>query len=80
MSDITYGRLDGVLRGLGFVYSEPEKGTKVYRHPPTGALVTFPAYPAGKAVLPHHLAGTRMILDAFGIAEPPEFAAQLQAG
>lgn len=79
MSEVTYGRLDAVLRALGFVASEPEKGTKVYKHAKSGALVTFPTLPAQKAVLPHHLEGTRMILDAFGIAAPPEFTAQLQA-
>lgn len=79
MPEVTYGRLDTVLRALGFVYSEPEPGTKVYRHLQTGALVTFPVLPVNKTVLPHHLEGTRMILDAFGIAEPPEFTARLQA-
>ena len=80
MAELTYGRLDATLRALGFSASEFEGDTRVYEHPKTGALVTFPLFPDGHAVLPHHLVGTRMILDAFGIAAPPEFAAQLRAG
>jgi hypothetical protein len=80
MSDVTYGRLDAVLRGLGFAASVFEKDTRVYKHAKTGALVTFPIHPDHAPVLPHHVAGTQMILDAFGIATPPELAAQLQAG
>ena len=79
MSEITYGRLDATLRALGFAATVFENDTRIYKHAKTGALVTFPLLPDNKVVLPHHLVGTRMILDAFGIAEPPEFTAHLQA-
>ena len=71
MPEVTYGRLDAVLRSLGFSASVFEKDTRVYKHPSTGALVTFPIYPDSKPVLPHHLVATRMTLDGFGIVSPP---------
>lgn len=77
--EATYGQLDKVLRALGFKASVYEKDTRVYKHPKTGALVTFPIHPDNEQVLPHHFVGTRMILDAFGIATPRELEAQLQA-
>ena len=80
MSKVTYGHLDAVLRSLGFSASEFENDTRVYKHPKTGALVTFPLLPDNKPVLSHHLAGTKMILDTYGITPPSDFAAQLQAG
>jgi predicted RNA binding protein YcfA (HicA-like mRNA interferase family) len=80
MNELTYGRLDTLLRSLGFSASLYEEDTRVYKHAKTGALVTFPLHPDRELVRPHHVAGTRMILDAFGIAIPPELAAQLQAG
>jgi hypothetical protein len=79
MPELTYGKLDMALRALGFSASVYEKDTRVYKHPRTGALITFPIYPEHNRVLPHHVVGTRMILDGFGIATPPELAAQLQA-
>ena len=79
MPEVTYGQLDKVLRTLGFTASVFEKDTRVYKHARTGALVTFPINPDDKLVLPHHIVGTRMILDAFGIATPRELATQLQA-
>jgi hypothetical protein len=79
MPEVTYGRLDAILRALGFSASVFEKDTRVYKHARTGALVTFPIYPDNSQVLPHHFVDTQMILDAYGIASPPEFAAQLQA-
>lgn len=78
MPDVTYGKLDEVLRSLGFTVDEPERGTRVYQHAASGARVILPTFPARKAVYPHHMVGTRMILEAFGIADPPEFASRLQ--
>lgn len=78
METATYHQLDAVLRSYGFTVREPEPGTRVYKHPGTGALLIFPILPDDQAVYPHHIVGTRMVLDAFGIADPPEFAAGLQ--
>jgi hypothetical protein len=78
MPEVTYHQLDVVLRSLGFSVTEPEQGTRVYKHPQTGALLIFPILPERNAVRDHHLAGTRMTLEAFGIADPPDFASRLQ--
>jgi hypothetical protein len=78
MPEATYRQLDVVLRELGFAVREPEPGTRVYKHAGTGALLAFPVLPEHAAVREHHLVGTRMTLDAFGLADPPDFAARLQ--
>jgi hypothetical protein len=78
MPEVTYRRLDEVLRSLGFSVQEPEEGTRLYRHARSGALIVLPALPEHDEVLPRHLVGVRMTLDAFGIADPPEFASRLQ--
>lgn len=79
MTEVTYGRLDATLRALGFAATVFENDTRVYKHAPSGALVMFPLLPDSEAVRPHHLVATRMTLEWFGVAEPPEFAARLQA-
>lgn len=77
MAQATYHQLDTVLRSFGFTTREPDPGTRVYNHP-GGALLVFPVLPARDAVRQHHLVGTRMVLEAFGIADPPEFESRLQ--
>jgi hypothetical protein len=78
MSEVTYGRLEEALRALGFACRGVQEKNKVYRHEETGALVVFPEFPAAEAVLPRHLVAVRAILEAYGIADPLEFAATLQ--
>jgi hypothetical protein len=78
MPEVTYARLDEVFRSLGFSVSEPEPGTRVYRHAASGALLILPTYPDRDIVLQHYLVGARMTLDAFGGAEPLEFTSRLQ--
>jgi hypothetical protein len=78
MPEATYHQLDVVLRSLGFSVNEPDRETRVYKHPQTGALLVFPILPDRSAVREHHFVGTQMTLDAFGIADPPEFASRLQ--
>jgi len=78
MPEVTYSRLDAVLRSLGFSVGEPERDTRVYRHETTGALIVLPILPDQEVVLPRHLVGVRMTLDGFGIADPLEFASRLQ--
>ena len=77
MPEVTYRRLGQVLESLGFSGSVPEPGTKLYRHA-SGALVILPDFPKDDVVYPHQLVGARMILDAYGIADPPEFTSRLQ--
>jgi hypothetical protein len=71
MTRLTYGRLDEVLRSLGFsarVIADPR--AKLYEHRETGALVALPIIPDGENVLPRHLVAVRAVLDAYGIQEP----------
>lgn len=77
MARPTYRQLDVVLRSLGFTVRKPDPETRVYRHP-GGALLAFPALRGRAPVREHHLVGTRMALEAFGIMDPPEFASRLQ--
>jgi hypothetical protein len=78
MAEVTYNRLEEVLRSLGFVLRGVEEQNKVYLHQETGALIVFPEFPPGEAVLPRHLLAVRGILDAYGIADPLDFNAKLQ--
>ena len=78
MNDVTYAQFDQVLKSLGFKPDEPVKGTRVYRHPLSEARITVPIQPDDQLVFSHHLVGARMILDAFGIADEPEFTSRLQ--
>jgi hypothetical protein len=77
MAAVTYRQLDSVLRALGFAVQEPDPEARVYEHP-GGALLIFPTLPANDPVREHHLVATRMTLEAFGIADPPEFTSRLQ--
>jgi hypothetical protein len=79
-TDVTYGKLDRVLRGLGFscrvVTDKPE--ARVYEHKESGAWIMLPRFPEDDLVLDYHLASARTTLDGFGIADPKVFDAKLQ--
>ena len=78
MNDITHERFDQELRSLGFTMRKSEPGTRVYRHETTGALVILPDKNNGDLIPQRHIIGTRMILDAYGILPPTEFATRFQ--
>jgi hypothetical protein len=79
MSEVTYGRLDEVLRSLDFsVRVTVDPKAKVYEHKKTGALVALPICPDSEKVLPRHLVAVRAILDAYGITDPTDLVLQLQ--
>jgi hypothetical protein len=73
MAELTYGRLDEVLRGLGFSLRGSVEKNNVYLHERTGAAVVFPEFPSCDLVQPRHLAAVRGILDAYGITDPTHF-------
>jgi hypothetical protein len=79
-TDVTYGQMEKVLCGLGFVcrpgHNDPPG--RIYEHKQTGAIVALPAFPANDKVYEHHLAIARLELDNFGLADPTTFAAKLQ--
>jgi hypothetical protein len=73
MAELTYGRLDRVLRALGFsarVAEDPK--AKVYVHKETGALVPLPIVEDDETVRPSHLVAGRTVLDAYGFPEATE--------
>jgi hypothetical protein len=81
MPQATYGRLDEVLRSLGFSARTNERATpkaRVYQHDQSGALIVLPVLPEGEVVLPHHLITVQATLDDSGLATPAEFADRLQ--
>src|SRR5436190_19644670 len=69
---VTYGRLDEVLRQMGFsshvVFVDVK--TRVYKHQDTGALIAIAYFPQNDAVLPHHLNVVRATLKEYAIANP----------
>ncbi len=78
MSETTYGRLDDVLRTLGFSATVVEGKTRVYQHEPTGALIFLPEEAAAEQPIPHHLVVGRKVLQEYDIANPLEFEMRLR--
>jgi hypothetical protein len=77
MPEVTYKQLHEILQSLGFTRHEPEPGTVVYRLKNSEAMVILPAKKGRELVPQHHLVGTKMILEAFGIMDPLEFTTRL---
>jgi hypothetical protein len=77
MTPITYGRIDAVLRSLGFTL-RIEDEARIYEHEPTGALIAIAYFPDTTEVLPRHLVAVRSILEAYGITDPLELDSRLQ--
>lgn len=59
MTEVTYRRLEEVLRSLGFSLRLVKEKNKVYHHEGTGAMVVFPELPPDDPVLPRHLLAAR---------------------
>lgn len=80
MSEVTYGRLDKVLRTMGFTCRAVKLSADalVYEHPRSEAVIILPPFPEDRPVMPHHMIMVRTTLDGFGIADPTDFAAELQ--
>jgi hypothetical protein len=80
MRKVTYGQLDKALTSLGFSVRvvKSDKKLRVYEHKETGASLALAYLSNGKTVLPHHLAAVEGTLKVYGIADPLDFAMQLQ--
>jgi hypothetical protein len=81
MRDVTYAQMHKVLASLGFsIHTGTAEGKKlwVYEHEPTGAKLWLAFLPDEKTVLPHHMAAVQGTLDVHGIADPLDFAVELQ--
>jgi hypothetical protein len=55
-----------------------EKKLRVYEHKETGALLALAFRPDDEAVAAHHLAAVQGTLKVYGIADPLDFAAEVQ--
>jgi len=75
---MTYGRMEEVLHAHGFTPRGVDEKNKVFVHEATGALVVYPEFPLDNLVLPRHLLAVKSILQAYGIADPVGFTAELQ--
>jgi hypothetical protein len=79
-TDVTYRRLDKVLRSLGFSY-RPAKHDPlghIYEHKESGAVIMLPELAENDTLFEYQLAAVRTELDNFGLADPSVFAAKLQ--
>jgi hypothetical protein len=72
MSKLTYGRLDAMLRSLGFTVRIVEDKARWYEHKPTGAVVAIPIFPDDEEALQRHLVAVRLALDNFRLTYPAE--------
>ena len=75
---ITYGQLAELLPAIGFSPGETTEDNRVFLHRPTGALMMYPDLPADEPVIPRHLGMVRVILKAYGLPIPAEFAPEIQ--
>jgi hypothetical protein len=80
-TDVTYGRLDRILRSLGFscrlITQEPPPA-RLYEHKETGAIMAIPPLPMTEVVRDDHILIARTTLKLYGIADPDIFDAKLQ--
>ncbi len=72
--------MDKVLSSLGFSVRvvTRENKLRVYEHKGTGAWLALAYRPDSDAVLPHHMAAVQGTLRVHGIADPLDFAVELQ--
>jgi hypothetical protein len=77
---MTYGQLDKALASLGFSVRvvAGDKRLRVYDHRETGASIAISLHPDTDTVLPHHLGAVQGTLKVYGIADPLDFAAEVQ--
>jgi hypothetical protein len=80
MKKVTYAQMDKVLSSLGFSIRivTVENKFRVYEHQQTGARFWLAFRPDSETVLPHHLAAAEGTLKVHGIADPLDFALELQ--
>ena len=80
MREVTYSQMDKVLTSLGFSIREVtlENKLRVYEHEQTGAKLWLAFRPDNDLVLPHHMAAVQGTLKVHGIADPLDFAVELQ--
>jgi len=77
MSEVSYRRLDEVLKSLGLAARDIDGKARLYTHELTGAMIVLPLLPEDDLVRQHHLATVRVTLDANGIAAPADLDARL---
>jgi hypothetical protein len=72
--------MDKVLSSLGFSVRvvTVENKLRLYEHKEAGARLALAYRPDDDVVLPHHMAAVQGTLRVHGIADPLDFAVQLQ--
>jgi hypothetical protein len=80
MREVTYAQMDKVLSALGFTVRvvTVENKLRIYEHAEAGARLALAFRPDDDIVLPHHMAAVQGTLKVHGIADPLDFAAELQ--
>ncbi len=80
MRPVTYAQMDKVLSSLGFSIRvvTAENKFRLYEHEHTGARFWLAFRPDDEAVWPHHMAAVEAKLKVHGIADPLDFAVELQ--
>ncbi len=80
MKDVTYAQLDKALCALGFTVRvvTVENKLRVYEHEEAGARLALAFRPDDDSVLPQHMAAVQGALKVYGLADPLDFAAELQ--
>jgi hypothetical protein len=77
-TNVTYGRLDGVLQSLGFSVRVEKGKRRLYTHAETGAVMSLPDRKPSESAHATYLAAVRKVLADYDIADEVEFASQLQ--
>jgi hypothetical protein len=77
-SSVQFEMLDKFLASLGFKRSEVCGPQFRFEHPPSGAVLLYPAYEPTQDVETRHIGYTRATLDLSGVMERSEFDEQLR--
>ena len=80
MREVTYAQMNKVLSSLGFTMRvvTVENKLRVYEHAAAGARLALAFRPDNDMVLPHHMGAVQGTLKVYGIADPLDFAVELQ--
>jgi len=70
---ITFAQLRHLLLDMGFTETVTPKSHVFFAHQPSGAETALPIYRSNQAVMPHHLATVRIMLDHKGLMDADAF-------
>jgi predicted RNA binding protein YcfA (HicA-like mRNA interferase family) len=73
MKAITFGAIESLLIGLGFVRLQTAGDHRAFRHEETHTLIVLPGGPANRELDGIHRAMVRRMLDARGVLDGEDF-------